>query len=103
MKITVFSKKKTTKDGKAFYIYLGTLKKKDGTEVPVRVSFVQEAGQPDPHSCPRVIEVDKKSANLAVDKWTDTEGTEHEARTLWVQKWKDSGAFVDHSLDDFED
>lgn len=103
MKLTIFSKQKTSKEtGKNYYIFLSTLTRKDGTEVTVRVHFRNECGNPDPHTCPRVIEVDKKNANIAIEKYTTTEGEQRESKHLWVTAWKDCGEFVDTSLDDFE-
>ena len=36
-------------------------------------------------------------------KYTDKEGVEPIAKTLWISAWKNSDdVYVDHSLDDFE-
>ena len=113
MKLNIFGKKGTSKDGRAFPIYLSTLTKKDGTEMKVSVKFRQDAKQPDLADCPCVIEVDKKNANLTIKEIKDAEtgellydettGEVFRSMSLWVAAWKMVGPYVDHSLDDFED
>ena len=50
------------------------------------------------------IIVPKTCANLSVEKYTDEEtGELLEAARLWVSEWKKGDAYVDHSLDEFED
>lgn len=103
MKITVFAKKRTKSDGGTFYNYLSTIKQKStGDEIVVQVKFRQECGLPDPHKCPRVIEFDKKAANLAKHSYTTEEGETRTRYELWVSSWKDCGEYVDNSLDDFD-
>lgn len=112
MKLNIFGKKGTSKDGRAFPIYLSTLTKKDGTEIKVSVKFRQDAKQPELADCPCVIEVDKKNANLTIKEIKDAEtgellydettGEVKTSKTLWVAAWKMVGPYVDHSLDDFE-
>lgn len=102
MEITIFAKKRTTRDGKTFYTYLGTLTNKStGENFPVQVKFRQSAGTlPDPHTCPRVIRVEKEDANLSTKKY-EVDGETRERKELWVSLYEDVGAWVDHSLDDF--
>lgn len=103
MKITIFAKKRTATDGRAFYNYLSTLTSKTtGEEQVVQVKFRQDCGSPDPHTCPRVIEFDKHDANLSAHSYETNDGETRTRRELWVSKWKDCGEFVDNSLDDFE-
>ena len=113
MKLNIFGKKGTSKDGRAFPIYLSTLTKKDGSEIKVSVKFRQDAKQPELSECPCIIEVDKKNANLTVKDIKDPETGEYlydeasgevkTSKTLWVSAWKMVGPYVDHSLDDFEE
>lgn len=103
MKITVFAKQGKTQDGRAYYRYIGKLvRKSTGESVTVAVKFRQECGYPDPHKCPRVIEIDKKKANYSESTITKDDGSVVTSRELWVTAWKDVGEFVDTSMDDFE-
>ena len=52
MQVTIFAKKRNTKEGKVFYTYLTKLTKKDGTEVTASVKFRDECGSPKPDHCP---------------------------------------------------
>lgn len=106
MLLNVFAKKRTSKDGKVFYNYLSSLTKKDGVQETVQLKFREDCGQPKGDSCPRVIEVKKEDANLVKKLITveseDGEEKEIEERKLWISAWEDKGAYVDHSLDDYE-
>lgn len=103
MELAVFAKKRTNKEGKTFFSYLSRLKRKDGFEIPVSVSFRQECGQPKAERCPMNIVVDKKNANLASNEYLDpTTGEIKISYTLWVSAWRQGKDFVDTSLDDFE-
>lgn len=111
MKITLFAKKRTTKEGKTFAVYLSTLTKNDGTTVPVTVHFKQSAGLPNPEKCPCIIEFDRKTANLSKKerhfaKTDVVTGEVYEETTidnqLWLSEYKIcDGEYVDNSLDDF--
>ena len=107
--ISIFAKKRTSSDGKPFVTYLSTLVRKGGEKVPVEVKFADEAGSPKPESCPCNIIVEK--ANMqdrkyvvdAVDESTGAVYKENRvAKRLWVSKWKNGSAYVDHSMDDYE-
>ena len=103
MNVTVFAKKRQTKEGKTFYVYIGTLKKKDGTEESVTVKFREDCGQPDPKKCPVNIVFDKANANLSNrDFIREDTGEVINIKTLWINSWQEGGPYVDHSLDDFE-
>lgn len=104
MKITVFSKQRTASDGRTFYSYIGRMiRKSTGEEITVAVKFRRDCGAPDPHACPRVIEFDKKDANFTEKSFLSEDGEKTiTSRTVWLTKWKDAGAFVDTSMDDFE-
>ena len=106
MQLTIFVKNKTTKAGKPFHIFLSTLTTKTGEKVPVRVCFKMQSsggqGEPDPASCPLVIDVDKNTANLSAESYNTDEGETRVARKLWVTNWTVVGKYEDHSLDEFE-
>ena len=103
MKIDVFGKKRTTKDGKKFYIYSTKLKKKDGTEVYTQVKFREECGNPKKVPC--TIEFDKKNANYSEHNeiYADAEGNivNNIRRELWISNYTESD-YIDTSMDDFE-
>lgn len=102
MLITVFAKKRTTREGKRFYTYLTQLtRKKDGEHVSVQVKFPENLA-PKVDDCPINIIVDKDKANLAI-KNIKTENGEIVSRTLWVKDYTvNETPFVDNSLDDYE-
>lgn len=104
MHITVFAKKRTTREGKKFYSYITTLTRKNGESFVATVKFNEACGNPRPEDCPMNIIVDKATANLSGKNVTDHEtGKVFESRTLWVKNWeKDPNTWVDDSLDDFE-
>ena len=103
MLLTVFAKKRTTKDGKPFYTHVTKLTKKDGTEVYATVKFSDGLESPKPDACPCNIEVDKAHANLTHKVETGDDGNVYERNTLWVKDYEFSKIkYVDNSLDDFE-
>ena len=111
MEITLFAKKRTTKEGKTFYNFLSTLTRKDGTELLCTVKFRDDCGLPKPEACPMNILVDKKDCNLSTRKFTrevtdqstgELVQEQGQSYTLWVSKWAPGSAYVDHSMDDFE-
>ena len=105
MNLTVFAKKRTTKEGKAFNTYFSKLIKKDGEEVTTEVKFRDECGTTSEFPCN--IVVNKENANFVEKavKYTDKDGVEQDAirKQLWVSAWTQGEAYVDHSLDDFAD
>lgn len=102
MEITIYAKKRTSKDGKVFYNYLSTLTRKDGTPQVVTVKFRDEAGQPRPDNCPMNIEFSKENANMSVKDFERKDGTPGKSYTMWVSAWSEGTPFVDRSMDDFE-
>ena len=104
MNITIFAKKRNTKDGKKFYSYLTTLTKKDGTELTTAVKFHESCGNPRPEECPLNVIIEKTDANLSSKKFTNPEtGEVFDSFTLWVKNWvRDEKTWVDESLNDFE-
>ena len=104
MIITIFAKKGNTKEGKVFYNYLARLKRKDGTEMPVRVKFREECGSPKADMCPCNIVVDRASANLSTREYVKEDtGEVVTAHDLWISSWNKGPEYVDHSLDDIAD
>lgn len=102
MKITVFAKKRNTQEGKVFYTYIGRLTKKaTGEIITVQVKFREECGAPKHEICPRVIEFDKKDANYTEQQIPRDDGSVILSRVMWISKWKDVGAYVDTSMDEF--
>lgn len=103
MKLNIFGKQRTTRDGKTFTSFLTTMRKVTGEEVTCQVKFKKECDTPEKLGLPRVIEVVKEDCNF-VQKVVETkDGNEAFSKTLWISKWKDAGEYVDHSMDDFED
>ena len=102
--IAIFAKKRKSKEGREFYTYLTTLKKKDGTDETVGVSFSGGVALPKPEECPMNIEVEKSDMNMAVKTIEDEESGESFTRkTLWIKNWKKSATpYVDTSMDDYE-
>lgn len=102
MNITVYAKKATSKEGKNYSIYLGRLiNKVTGEEVNVRLKFREDCGQPKADSCPMNIIVSKDDANL-VEKAYTVDAETRISRTLWISRWEQGEAYVDHSLDDYD-
>lgn len=103
MKLTIFAKKRNTKEGKVFFTYITKMKKKTGEEITATVKFQEECGNPKAEKCPMNIEVDKHDANFNIKTETDEAGEVYTRNTLWVSAWKPSAdIYVDHSMDDFE-
>ena len=110
MEITIFAKKRNTKEGKVFYNFLATITKKDGTSQVCTVKFRDDAGTPKAENCQMNILVQKDGCNLSskkfqrqvVDEATGELSTEQgEALTLWISKWAQGQPYVDHSMDDY--
>lgn len=102
MKATIYAKMRE-KNGQKFPVFLTRLTKKDGEVITCAVKFRDDAGKPDPKKCPMNIVFDKKDANFSVKKVELSNGEPAENKTLWVSKWAEGAAYVDTSLDDFED
>lgn len=102
MQITVFAKKRTTKEGKVFYNYLTNLTNKTtGAVDTASVKFRESAGQPKPENCPCNIVVEREDVNLATTDIMLDDGRTITSRTLWVTAWKPGDKYVDHSMDDY--
>lgn len=103
MEITIFAKKRTTKEGKIFYTYLTRLNRKDGFEETSQVKFREPAVAPKPENCPCNIIATKNNMNMSKKILTDTEtGEIIESRTLWISNYVAGSEYIDHSMDDYE-
>lgn len=103
MEITVYAKKRTTREGKTFYVYLSRLMKKDGTEVTAAVKFRDNGcGMPRPEDCPCNIVVEKDNCNFTTRTFvSETSSDLIVSNTLWVSAWVKGSDYVDTSMDDF--
>lgn len=101
MEITIFSKKRQTKEGRTFYNFITTLTSKDGTERTMQVKFREEGGVPKPEQCPMNVVLEKQDCNISKRKYKDKDGLECEAFTLWVSRWNPGSEYVDHSTDEY--
>lgn len=104
MRITVFEKGITTKDGKHYNLCVSNLPKKDGSSVYAVIRF-KEGKCKAPETFPAIIDIAHTDANLSVKKTVNAEtGEVYTNHTLWVNKWTDSGEqFRDTTLDEFEE
>lgn len=99
--ITIFAKKRTTKEGKRFYNYLTTLETKDGELVTMSVKFPDEK-KPSPDNCPINIIVEKENCNISKRKYErEDTGETAFSSTLWIKDYTIGSAYVDHSTDEF--
>ncbi len=106
MELTVFAKKRITREGKTFYNYLSKVKKA-GEEITVQLKFKKAYDQPKAEECPLNILVDKKDANFTsktIHVKDDETGEEKEysKNVIWISDWKLGSEYVDHSMDDIE-
>ena len=103
MKQAVFAKKRTSRDGKTFYSYLTTMRRKDGTEEIVQLKFRDKCGAPDPDQCPQNIVFPKSAANYSKRTFTrEDTGEIVEQGVIWISQWDEGEPYVDTSMDDFE-
>ena len=102
MEISIYAKKRSTKEGKAFFSYITRLTKKDGTEVSAAVKFRDTCTAPRPEDCPCNIIVEKDSCNFSSKTITlESTGERIASSTLWVSAYAKGSPFVDHSMDEF--
>lgn len=103
MQITIFAKKRATKDGKNFVNFISRLTRKDGSTITAQVK-IPEDKRPRADECPINIIVKKENANLSKTSYIREDNGELATRyALWVSDFERGPAYVDHSLDDFED
>lgn len=103
MELAIFSKRRQTKDGKPYFIYIARMVKKTGEVIPCRVKFRDEAGSPRAESCPMNIVINKDDCNMAKTEYVrEDTGEVGTSYTLWVTKWEKGSDYVDTSLDEFD-
>lgn len=103
MKLTIFSKKRKSAEGRQFNVYLANLKHKDGSEKCVQVRFKESCPTPKPEQCPMNILVAKENANLSTrDFIREDTGLIDKSYTLWINEWQKGEEYIDKSLDDYE-
>lgn len=103
MEITVFAKKKKTREGRQFYAYITHLTRKTGEEQAMAVKFRDECGAPKPENCPMNVVVEKGDANISKKTYTrEDTGEPAVSYTMWVTNWREGAPYVDTSFDDFE-
>lgn len=101
MRLEVFGKQRTNKDGKPFTTYLSRITNvKTGEVLPVQVKF--RMGVDVPKELPVVVNIEKKNANLVKEDWENENGETGVKHILWVSAVKSYEDYVDHTLDDFE-
>lgn len=112
--LTIFAKKRKTKDGREFQTYFTTLPNGE----KVKAKFRQECGEPKQFPCN--IDLTQGGCNLSAEKYTrevednkideatgEVIGTERvkeqgEAKVLWVSAWAYSAEeYRDSSMDEF--
>ena len=99
----IFAKKRTSNDGKTFYSYLTSLRRKEGSDQTVAVKFRDECGHPKPEDCPMNIIVEKGNANMSTKEFVrEDTGEIGLSYTMWVSAWTKGSAYVDHSMDEFD-
>lgn len=101
MRLEVFGKQRTNKDGKPFTIYLSSItNKKTGDFLRVQVKFRMDVDIP--KKLPIICNIEKKNANLAKEEWENKEGETCVKYILWVSAVESYEEYVDRTLDDFE-
>lgn len=103
MELAIFSKKRQTREGKSYNIYVARMTKKTGEVIPVRVKFREDAGNPKAESCPMNIIIKKEDCNLAQTEYVrEDTGEVGTSYTLWVSRWERGSDYIDTSLDEFD-
>ena len=101
MRLEVFGKQRTNKDGKPFTTYLSRITNmKTGEVISVQIKFRTEVEVP--KELPIVANIEKKNANLVKEDWENENGETGVKHVLWVSKVKSYEDYIDHTLDDFE-
>lgn len=101
MRLEVFGKQRTNKDGKPFITYLSRITNmKTGEVISVQIKF--RTGVEVPKELPIVANIEKKNANLVKENWENEDGETGVKNVLWVSAVSSYEEYIDHSLDDFE-
>lgn len=97
LELTIFAKKRTSKDGKkTFFTYFTTMPGRDKAN---KVKFREECGAPD---CPANIVLRKGDCNMSKETYTDeVTGEAKAADVLWVSKWEKGKPYEDKSMDEW--
>ena len=95
--LTIFSKQRTSKDGKKFMTYFTKMPNEDTS---IKVKFRQVCGAPE---CPANIDLRQKGCNMSTEPYTDSvTGESKESRVLWISEWEMSpNEYHDSSMDDY--
>ena len=101
MRLEVFGKQRTNKDGKSFITYMSRITNmKTGETIPVQIKF--RIGVEVPKELPIVVNIEKKNANLVEENWENETGEAGVKHVLWISAVKSYERYIDHTLDDFE-
>lgn len=101
MRLEVFGKQRTNKDGKPFTTYLSRITNmKTGEIISIQIKF--RTGVEVPKELPIVANIEKKNANLVKEDWENENGETGVKYVLWVSAVKSYEEYIDHTLDDFE-
>ena len=101
MRLEVFGKQRTNKDGKPFTTYLSRITNmKTGEIVPVQIKF--RTGVELPKELPIIANIEKKNANLVKEDWENEKGETGVKNIMWVSAVTSYEEYIDHTLDDFE-
>ena len=101
MRLEVFGKQRTNKDGKPFMTYLSRITNmKTGEINTIQIKF--RTGVEVPKELPIVANIEKKNANLIKENWENEDGETGVKYVLWVSAVESYEEYIDHSLDDFE-
>lgn len=102
MKLEIFGKKRTNKEGKPFTTYLSRLTNmKTGEIIPVQVKFRMDVRLPE--KLPIIANVNKQECNLVHEEWANDETGETGIKNvLWISEVEAYENYVDHSMDDYE-
>ena len=85
MNLTVFAKKRQSRDGRTFYTYISNLTKTSGEVLTTAVKFREACGAPNPADCPMNIIVEKQNCNFSSKALINEEtGAQIISNTLWV-------------------
>lgn len=101
MRLEVFGKQRTTKDGKPFTTYLSRITNmKTGEIISVQIKF--RTGVEVPKELPIIANIEKKNVNLVRENWEDENGETGVKHVLWISAVTSYEDYIDHTLDDFE-
>lgn len=101
MRLEVFGKQRTNKDGKPFTTYLSRITNmKTGEIISVQIKF--RTGVEVPKELPIVVNIEKKNANLVKENWENEKGETGVKYVLWISAVASYEDYIDNSLDDFE-